>query len=141
MSWCDPCAANPLSTEELRKLGVFWLGNSARPFRGGGQEAFLTRLHVRYDAEHFPEDLIFQETADRSNFQARYVLRHAWKGAEECPAAKQYREALRERHEREAQTLANLTGWSITDIRRKMQVAGDWLPVREKQWYEKLWSD
>src|SRR5438093_5213253 len=24
MSWCDPCAADPLSLEELRKLGVFW---------------------------------------------------------------------------------------------------------------------
>jgi hypothetical protein len=23
MSWCDPCAGNPLSPEELRQLGVF----------------------------------------------------------------------------------------------------------------------
>ena len=28
MGWCDPCAADPLSTEELRNLGVFWLGES-----------------------------------------------------------------------------------------------------------------
>ena len=26
MSWCDPCAANPLSTEELAQAGVFWVG-------------------------------------------------------------------------------------------------------------------
>jgi hypothetical protein len=27
MNWCDPCAANPLSAEELRGLGVFWQEN------------------------------------------------------------------------------------------------------------------
>ena len=52
---------------------------------------FVTRLHVRYDAAHFPEDLAFQETADRTNFQGRYVLRHAWKGEGSCEAAAQYR--------------------------------------------------
>ena len=25
MSWCDPCAADPLSADELRQAGVFWL--------------------------------------------------------------------------------------------------------------------
>ena len=25
MGWCDPCAADPLSNDQLRKLGVFWL--------------------------------------------------------------------------------------------------------------------
>ena len=24
MQWCDPCAADPLSNDELRRLGVFW---------------------------------------------------------------------------------------------------------------------
>ena len=24
MNWCDPCAADPLTADELRKLGVFW---------------------------------------------------------------------------------------------------------------------
>src|SRR5262249_54646076 len=24
MRWCDPCAADPLSSDELRRLGVFW---------------------------------------------------------------------------------------------------------------------
>src|SRR5206468_3185031 len=28
MGWCDPCAANPLATDELRKLGAFWLSDS-----------------------------------------------------------------------------------------------------------------
>ena len=91
MGWCDPCAADPLSSEELRKLGVFWLGetsptpatrwSSGRRSPPRPQNVFMTRLHVRYDAAHFPEDLVFQETADRTNFQGRYVLRHEWKGA------------------------------------------------------------
>src|SRR2546422_2287218 len=28
MGWCDPCAAQPLSRAELRKLGVFWLDDA-----------------------------------------------------------------------------------------------------------------
>ena len=32
MSWCDPCAADPLSPDELRSAGVFWLTtNPAQP--------------------------------------------------------------------------------------------------------------
>ena len=29
MAWCDPCAANPLSAQELRNAGVFWTGGDA----------------------------------------------------------------------------------------------------------------
>ncbi|MGE3485825.1 MAG: DUF2330 domain-containing protein, partial [Nitrospira sp.] len=127
MNWCDPCAANPLSTEELRSLGVFWQDSPGikqrKRFIPQAQNVFLTRLHVRYDAAHFPEDLMFQETADRNNFQARYILRHAWTGTNDCPAATAYRQQLRERYEREAQTLANLTGWNISEIRKAMNVA------------------
>ena len=28
MGWCDPCAADPLSTDELRQLGVYWVGQA-----------------------------------------------------------------------------------------------------------------
>jgi hypothetical protein len=142
MNWCDPCAANPLSTEELRGLGVFWQGENGRRGKsmGQAQNVFLTRLHVRYDASHFPEDLIFQETSDRSNFQARYILHHPWTGTDECPAATTYRQQLRERYEREAQTLANLTGWNIGEIRKTMNIAS--LPIsEEKKWYQRLWSN
>jgi hypothetical protein len=145
MNWCDPCAANPLSAEELRSLGAFWQDNPNVMPRGKGfmpqaQNVFLTRLHVRYDAAHFPEDLMFQETADRNNFQARYILRHPWTGTEDCPAATAYRQQLRERYEREAQTLANLTGWNIGDIRKQMNIVS--LPVNEeKKWYQRLWTN
>ena len=104
------------------------------------QNVFLTRLHVRYDAAHFPEDLMFQETSDRGNFQARYILRHPWTGTDECQAATVYRHQLRERYEREAQTLASLTGWNISDIRKTMNIAS--LPAgEEKKWYHRLWTN
>jgi len=141
MNWCDPCAADPLSADELRSLGVFWQDHIGRGSkgRGQGQDVFLTRLHVRYDAAHFPEDLLFQETSDRSNFQARYILRHPWTGLDECPTATAYRQQLRERFEREAQTLATLTGWNIGEIRKAMNIAA--LPTSDEQkWYERLWN-
>jgi hypothetical protein len=122
MGWCDPCAADPLSREELAGLGVFWLNDGPAPagrlVQGPGpQNVFVTRLHVRYDGAHFPEDLVFQETGDRSNFQGRYVLRHPWTGPSRCEAAERYEVELRQRQEREARTLASLTGWRIEDIR------------------------
>jgi hypothetical protein len=150
MNWCDPCAAEPLSGDELRKLGVFWVNGDAPqprvgrvfPPGGGGQQCFLTRLHVRYDREHFPEDLVFQETKDRENFQGRYVLRHPWKGdAAKCAAAAKYFENLKERQDKEAQTLASLTGWEIGKIRERMKLAG---PVPKAgdgvKWWQKLWK-
>jgi hypothetical protein len=150
MGWCDPCAADPLSQEELRKLGVFWLAESGaagspdqRPFRRGGPvDVFMTRLHVRYDATSFPEDLVFQETADRANFQGRYILRHPWKGEAKCEAAERYRQALRIRAEREAGNLSSLTGWPIEDIRRKIGPvsAGDGIPDN-RPWWQKLFGE
>lgn len=114
MGWCDPCAANPLSTEELRKAGVFWVGgDEAGNFRqlqstpaagaagsagkvaapavavrppgfipgGGAQPVMLTRLHVRYTANTFPEDLMFTQTRDKQNFQTRYVIQKPYAGS------------------------------------------------------------
>ena len=57
----------------------------------GAKNVFLTRLHVRYDAAHFPEDLMFQETTDRANLQTRYILRHPWIGQNNSAAATAYR--------------------------------------------------
>jgi hypothetical protein len=134
MKWCDPCAADPLSNDELRRLGVFWTdGGDGRP-----PNVFLSRLHIRYDNAHFPEDLVFQETADRANFQGRYVLRHAWTGADTCSAAADYRRGLRDRRAREAEQLTRLTGWNIEEIRRKM--GPDPAAPAEPAWWERLWK-
>jgi len=149
MGWCDPCAAEPLSHEELRKLGVFWLDDfSGRtppgmmqrpmPVPGGPLPVMVTRLHVRYSPESFPEDLVFQETADRENFQGRYVLRHAWKGsANECPAAETYFEDLDRRRQKEAAELASLTGWPLAEIHQKMSLTA---PRKAAKWWERLWN-
>ena len=135
MNWCDPCAADPLSRQELRNLGVFWVSNDANT--GGASEVFLTRLHVRYDRDHFPEDLVFQETGDRQNFQARYVLHHPWTGSSDCDAARTYRKSLRERQENEAANLVRLTGWNINDVRKKMNIVA---AVDDKKWWQTLWQ-
>jgi hypothetical protein len=144
MAWCDPCAADPLSQQELRQLGVFWIGKGAQVSRSlvqpQTQNVFVTRLHVRYDAEHFPEDLMFQETGDRQNYQGRYVIRHPWKGEASCDLT-QYEASVRERQEREAQLLANMTGWDIEDIRRKIPFAGGIRPETGKEpWWKRIWN-
>ena len=41
-----------------------------------------------------PEDLVFIETKDRSNFQGRYVLRHPFKGKTSCDKGEQYQATL-----------------------------------------------
>ena len=142
MNWCDPCAADPLSPVELKDLGVFWLeqGDSNVRKSGLARNVYLTRLHVRYDAEHFPEDLIFQETGDRTNFQGRYVLRHAWKGENTCEAVKQYNIGVKTRQEQEAKILASLTGWDVNEIREKMNL-DEMVSIDNENWWQKLWKD
>ena len=139
MNGCDPCAAEPLSFEELRSLGVFWLTEGPpNGITSGARDAFVTRMHVRYDAERFPEDLILQETTDRNNFQARYVLRHPWQGDRECPATEEYRRAVLQRQEIEARQLADLTGWDLDEIRAQMHL-GPKTGGIEERWWQKIW--
>ncbi|MDH5323421.1 MAG: DUF2330 domain-containing protein [Gammaproteobacteria bacterium] len=141
MTWCDPCAADPLSSDELRRLGVFWIGGKGSDnVPSGAQDAFVTRLHVSYDSKHFPEDLVFQETGDRQNYQGRYVIRRPWKGATSCDASA-YLAATRERQEREAQTLARLTGWDIAAIRAKIPyVGGSAAEPDGAPWWKRIWQ-
>ena len=116
MSSCDPCSAEPLTPEELKGAGVFWLTPNAPT------NVFITRFHVRYTRDKFPEDLMFAETSSRQSFQGRYILQHPFTGNIECAAGQQYKKSLPERFERESQTLANLTGWNIQDIRNKIKM-------------------
>ena len=138
MGWCDPCAADPVPNDKLVGLGAFWLaaagagqsqqsaGKPAIIARApqAGAPVFVTRLHVRYDAEKFPEDLMFQETADRSNYQGRYVLRHPFTGVMNCPAAEDYKRSLSLRFAQEATTLQHLTGWDLATIKSRMRLNG-----------------
>jgi hypothetical protein len=139
MAWCDPCAADPLSPQQLRQLGVFWLDSEQDGARmqPQAQDVFVTRLHVRYDKDHFPEDLTFHETGDRQNYQGRYVIRHPFRGQASCNVD-QYRKSVRERQEREAHALATLTGWDIDEVRAQI----DFFEVDSQEpepWWKKLW--
>ena len=128
MAWCDPCAADPLTSRELVEVGVRWIENDdARPYRGssaGAPPVFITRLHVRYDAQHFPEDLVFMETANKENFQGRYVMQLPWPGEARCDAGDHYFDSLPDRFAGEAERLALLTGWQGDDIRTQMEANG-----------------
>ena len=132
MGWCDPCAADPLTNKELVELGARWIASDDdKPYRSlQGANAYVTRLHVRYDANTFPEDLVLMETRDRGNFQGRYVLRHPWTGKTACEAGAQYRASLRVRFEQEARNLAGLTGWSLSDITARMEREGQSMGTR-----------
>ncbi|MEO8891248.1 MAG: DUF2330 domain-containing protein, partial [Coleofasciculaceae cyanobacterium] len=129
MASCDPCSAEPLNPEELKKAGVFWLNPNAP------NNVFITRLHVRYTRDKFPEDLVFQETSNRQQFQGRYILRHPFTGEMKCDAARSYKQSLNQRLERESQTLAKLTGWQIQDIRKKTNVD----QVGDVPWWRNIW--
>ena len=155
MGWCDPCAADPLSKDELRELGVFWLDGDRdltptqrklmrRP-RPQAQNVFVTRLHVRYDAASFPEDLKFHQTGDKTNFQGRYVMRHAYTGEMKCEAAVDYKRAVNKRQDVEINTLANLTGWERSYIRTKIEESGKGKPfdldgpAKKYDWWNRIW--
>lgn len=154
---CDPCSTEPPNRQELTDAGVFWLddGNNSenilppsrrRPpiYRGN---AFITRIHVRYTRNKFPEDLIFQETGNRENFQGRYVMNHPFKGNLSCEAGKQYQRTLRPRLEKEAGNLANLTGWSLRAIYSKIDFSiaepktNKLSPDRNDPFWRNVWGD
>lgn len=150
MNWCDPCAADPLSDQALKELGVFWINEPIQPpdqpavrtIMPQAKDVFVTRLHVRYDQANFPEDLFFQQTGDRENFQGRYVIRHPWRGEARCPAAEDYlNRTLPERKEQEVKTLASLTGWDINDIRHKVPDVTPIKPGDKTPWWQKLWKE
>ncbi len=158
MRSCDPCAAAPLSAKELKELGVFWLnspqqitpkqgsqigGKSIRPpIYRRPKDVYISRLHLRYDRENFPEDLMFQVTGDRSTFQGRYVIRHPWKGKAQCEAGDHYfNNELPKRFNKNASTLAKLTNWDITEIRKQQkQPKHVDYNTDDSSWIDTLWK-
>ncbi len=148
-AWCDPCPTNPPTPEELANLGAAWLADPARRSGrgnpgGGTDQVFVTRLHARYDAASFPEDVAFQETANQETFQGRYILRHPFKGECACEAGPVYRNQLIERRAVQRRNLIELTGWSDAVVRSKMAQGGDaYVPAiatTPRKWWQTLWS-
>jgi hypothetical protein len=101
---CDPCIASAPSTKDLLQAGVSWEDN-----------VYFTRLHVRYNRKAFPQDLFFQETANTSNFQTRYIITHPATGDLNCGPGQKYLGELKERRKDELKMLTFLTGKGYDD--------------------------
>jgi len=115
---CDPCATTPPTYAELRNAGVFWTKPNNSNAWGGANysgELFITRLHVKYDRENFPQDLFFQSTPNKEHFQGRYIMNHPVQGHLDCDQASSYYQMVLDRRENELDELAYLTGWDIDE--------------------------
>jgi len=100
---CDPCPGPVnLQPEDIETLG----GDVINAGDAGYWDFVITRLHMRYDKDEVGEDLVFKKAgpvvggrenynengvleegavaASINNFQARYIIRHAWEGVVDC---------------------------------------------------------
>jgi hypothetical protein len=123
---CNPCTMSREDVAQLRaglgSLGVFW------DTRGLIDRVMVTRLHVRYTADQFPEDLQFHEVDEdifkaqlyeqklinrNLIFHARYVTRRS--STNFCVAGFRYARMMG----RTRDNLARLTGWSREEIEQR----------------------
>ena len=106
---CDPCPGPTIDGNDLMTLGTDVVQQGGEPYWGS---FVLTRLHSRYGKDDVKDDLVFREAtpvvggreiygpgdgtrqgaleeratpSDYNNFQGRYIIRHAWTGAIDCP--------------------------------------------------------
>lgn len=114
---CDPCVATAPSEQDLVQAGVWWINKDWSNYddvydkeEDYGANVFFTRLHIRYNREKFPQDLVFQVTPNKENYQARYIITHPATGDLSCEAGKRYLKDLKERRKNELEQLAYLTG-------------------------------
>jgi hypothetical protein len=118
---CDPCVATAPSTQDLVQAGVWWINrdwndyNDVNDQEDYSDNVYFTRLHVRYNRNSFPQDLMFQVTPNTENFQARYVITHPATGDFNCDAGKKYLKDLKQRRTDEMEMLAYLTGKGYSD--------------------------
>jgi hypothetical protein len=104
---CDPCVSPPPVFGDFAEAGVDWVSGM-----NPQSEVFFTRLHVRYTRDKFPQDLQFQVTPNRENYQARYVMHHPAQGDLTCSEGQNYLENLENRRRLEVEELASLAGWT-----------------------------
>ena len=118
MRWCDPCAADPLSSRRAapaRRL----LGRRGTERRRAERVPHAAARALRQRAlprgSRVPGD-------GRPRRTSRDATSCATRGPAPtpCSAAAAYRQTLRERREQEAEQLASLTGWNLAEIRKKM---------------------
>ena len=116
--FCDPCVGDPPVVTDLKEAGVDWLElksmdyhTQARTYQGF---VYFTRMHLTYDRAHFPQDLLFQETANKERFQGRYIITHPASGDFSCDKGQTYIQELGKRRWNELYTYQWLTGRDIT---------------------------
>jgi Na+-translocating ferredoxin:NAD+ oxidoreductase RnfD subunit len=118
---CDPCVATAPSTQDLVQAGVWWVSRDWNDYSDIDQEedysnnVYFTRLHVRYNRDKFPQDLMFQVTPNTENYQARYIITHPATGDFNCDAGKKYLKDLKLRRADEMEMLTYLTGKNYSD--------------------------
>ena len=109
--YCDPCVGPPPELQEFQDAGVDWVSQYHYGYSG---TVYFTRLHVKYNRENFPQDLMFQETPNTTNWQARYVLTHPASGDFSCDAGQTYLQDLNKRRWDELYTYQWLSGRDIS---------------------------
>jgi hypothetical protein len=160
MNWCDPCVADPLSADELRELGVYWVKAKQQQDQPptpsqrimppsftppvAQQPAFVTRLHLRYNENTFPDDLMMKISQQSKNFQTRYVMRHPFKLIEDCgEMSERYLKQLESRFKNQVINVVSLTGWKKEDVKSAMRNNGEVIskiPDESANWWQSLWQ-
>ncbi len=118
---CDPCVATAPSTQDLVQAGVWWINRNWEDYNDVyndddySDNVYFTRLHIRYNRRSFPQDLMFQVTPNRDNYQARYIITHPATGDFSCEAGKKYLKQLKQRRADELEMLTYLTGKGYGD--------------------------
>lgn len=91
---CDPCASTPPDYNDLIQAGASWASKN-------DATCYFTRLHVRYNRQSFPQDLQFQNTPNKENFQVRYILNYPYADNLTCSEANKYIKDVVKRRENE----------------------------------------
>ena len=140
MRWCDPCAADPLSNDELRRLECFGRMRGAacnrRMSSSRGFTSAMTRhISRRISSSRKPEIATISRAVMSSGTRGPGKTRAAPRGI--------YRNTLTQRHEAEAERLASLTGWELPG---HSQADGPRPSARafrcaQPAWWERLWNN
>lgn len=110
--FCDPCVGTPPMLQDFQTAGVDWV----QQYHGGYQgNVYFTRLHVTYDRVNFPQDLIFQETPNKEQFQARYIITHPANSSFDCAQSASYLYDLQKRRQQEISNMVALAGWDAAE--------------------------
>lgn len=111
---CDPCPTTPPIYSDLREAGVWWVAESGNQWGAAYTgNVFMTRMHLRYDRPHFPQDLQFKSTSNKEQFQGRYIMTHPVQGTIDCKQASDYYQKVIDRREEELENLRSLAAWNI----------------------------